>query len=78
MNHANGRVNYNRESSYGLSYENPYRIVIPFRYPFGTVATFNCKYGYDLQGAASSTCQNSANWNPPPPTCQLSKNIAVL
>ena len=73
MNHVNGGVNYNRESSYGA--RNSHIIVIPFRYPFGTVATFKCKYGYALQGTTSSTCQNSTNWIKPPPTCQLSINI---
>ena len=78
MNLTNGGVTYNTESSYGLRYEHLDQTVIPFRYPFGTVATFKCKYGYALQGTTSSTCQNSTNWIKPPPTCQLSKHFLVL
>ena len=41
-------------------------------YSEGTSVTFTCYYGYNLTGAASSTCNSQGSWNPQPPTCNLS------
>ena len=65
----NGWVSYNRERLYGNDVQD--------RYAFDTVAKFSCKSRYALQGSASSTCQTSTNWNPPPPTCERSINIKI-
>ena len=45
----NGEVNYDPESING-------------EYPMGTIASFTCNYGYNLNGSNSRTCQISGNW----------------
>ena len=58
----NGEVNYTTMEENG-------------RYMLDTVATFTCDSQSNLSGFNSSTCQasnNSAHWNPEPPTCNLS------
>ena len=38
-------------------------------YSVGTIASFLCDSGYELDGSVSSTCHTSGSWNPSPPTC---------
>ena len=61
----NGEVNYDPESING-------------EYPVGTIASFTCDSGYNLNGSTSRTCQPSGNWTQRTPDCEQSKNILHL
>lgn len=37
---------------------------------YGTVATFSCEIGYNLQGSATRTCQGDSQWSGAVPVCQ--------
>ncbi|ELU03526.1 hypothetical protein CAPTEDRAFT_78846, partial [Capitella teleta] len=38
---------------------------------YGTVATFSCEIGYNLQGSATRTCQGDSQWSGAVPVCQI-------
>ena len=33
------------------------------QHPLGSVASFECSYGYNITGPKSSTCENSGTWS---------------
>ena len=48
----------------------------------GTIATFACDDGYELEGPRTRTCASSGNWDSSSPTCNkqgnlLCKNLSV-
>ena len=40
-------------------------------YSYGSVVTFNCDNGYELNGSISIICGNDSNWNASIPVCNL-------
>lgn len=50
--------------------ENGRVTIIPSDRSIGSIATFRCNVGHQLQGQANTQCQRNKEWSLQPPTCQ--------
>ena len=47
-------------------------------YPLGTMASFTCDQGRNLEGGSSRICPPPRNWNRLPATCRFGTNNTIV
>ena len=45
---------------------------------YGSEASYSCNTGYNMNGAATRTCEAGGNWNGSVPTCDIDGQLQFL